>query len=188
MAIASFTVQQSACLHAYGRGRPLCYGRNGPTGPDLAGRAGRRRNGEEGKVAAVTPAAQNLAIEAFLGLMVLLLAISLAAIIRMPPITGTTGSAAHDEALGWPTAIPATSPPARSEVRRAPGASPAPAPSTTADPAPDPAPDARPRTRRARYVPRHGQGYVPPEREQGPPWGPADTPPDQLGEWHRPQS
>src|SRR5262245_58400030 len=105
--------------------------------------------------------------------MVLLLAMSLAAIIRMPPITGTTGSAPQDEApdltLGWPTAIPATGPSAISEreARRAPGVAPTTDPRITGTPAPGSAPGERPRARRGRYVPRHGPGYVPPEREQG---------------------
>jgi hypothetical protein len=123
-------------------------------------------------VAAVSPAAENLAIEAFLGVMVLLLAVSLTAVIRAPRTAGTTTAPPAGEASDAPgqsgsargADAPAVSDLGASEVPK---------------PAPKPVPGEQARARRGRYVARHGRGYVPKQRPEGPPWGPAETPPGQ---------
>lgn len=117
----------------------------------------------------MTATVQDLTIEAFLGLLVLLLAVSLAAVIRMPPMTGTTvAPGQYDDAgnlvLGWPAAMGETAP-SRAADRAGPVGAPMPSRSVRA------------RTRHGHYAPRHVHGYVPPPPQQGPPWEPADAPP-----------
>ena len=121
----------------------------------------------------MTTAVQDLTIQAFLGLLILLLALSLTAVIRTPPMTGTTTAPEQqDEAgnltLGWPAAAREPAPPLGAERS---GRASAPRDSALAW--------AWAKPRRSQYAPRHVHGYVPPPPEHGPPWGPADVPPGQ---------
>jgi len=108
-----------------------------------------------------------MTIEAFLGLMVFVLALLLLAIVRTPPMTGSAAAATMpgaDAALpGWPEDISGAVP------------GPVPQPRTVA---PGPALSGQPQVRRGRYQARHGRGYVPPPRRPpGPPWEQAQVPP-----------
>ena len=103
----------------------------------------------------MSPATQNMALEAALTFMVLLLAMSILAIFSTPPApAGIPAGQAEDSPAGRHTAgyapdsaMTAASPVSDAEMRR-----------------------------RRRYEGRHAAGFVA-EPRQGPPWGPADRPP-----------
>ncbi len=129
----------------------------------------------------VSPAAQNMAIETFLGVMVLLLAMFLIAIVLAPTVTGTMatsarGPGADDAPLRWPA----------DEADAAPGAAPPRPPDAVSQelgsqprPHPQPQTQAQTQPRRGRYQARHTRGYAaPPPPQQRPPWEEARTPPD----------
>jgi hypothetical protein len=114
-------------------------------------------------MAVMNIATRDMAIEAALAFMALLLLMSLLAIIRLPP-AGAAPSAAPAETGARPElALPAQFPDGTLTAivpRGLDGAQP----------------------RRGRYVARHGRrrsGRTPPARPAGPPWGPAESPPGQ---------
>jgi len=103
----------------------------------------------------MSPATQNMALEAALTFMVLLLAMSIVAIFSTPPApAGIPAGQAEDRPSGNHAAF-------ASESMTDDGAS--------------GQFDAQGR-RRSRYEARHAVGYVA-EQRSGPPWGPADPPP-----------
>lgn len=116
----------------------------------------------------VSPAAQNMAIETFLGVMVLLLAMLLIAIVLTPAASGTMATSgpapgADDALLDWSAAGPDAAQQLRSPAGQELGTQ-----SRTQNQA-----------RRGRYQPRHVRGYAaPPQPRQRPPWEEARTPPE----------
>ena len=110
------------------------------------------------------PAERNMLLESFLSAMVLLLAMTLIAIARTPPLTaspvGAAGSQPPDEPAGHDPTQPAAP---RGAVSRHGGPVKSPGPA---------------RRDGERYVPRHSMGAAPAASQNGgPPWETAETPP-----------
>jgi hypothetical protein len=104
----------------------------------------------------MSPATQNMAIEAVLTFMVLLLAMSIVAIFSTPPTpAGIPAGAAENNPAAGHHAAPAPAVESAAGIRGQP---------TSAE------------ARRRRYEGRHSAGYVSGQRS-GPPWEPADRPP-----------
>ncbi|HUJ06765.1 MAG TPA: hypothetical protein VLX31_11710 [Streptosporangiaceae bacterium] len=137
----------------------------------------------------MSPADRNMMIESFLSAMVLLLALTLVAIARTPPMTASTvGSAGPDQPAGSGLAGPGLAgyEPAGSGPAGPEAGGPGLAGSGMADPrvaGPRPVarhdgPVAAARRTSGRYVPRHSYGSITrPYTRSGPPWEPAESPP-----------
>jgi uncharacterized iron-regulated membrane protein len=155
-------------------------------GPQRARRARtRERSAEKGRVAVLSLLMLNRVLEATLAFMVLLLAMSVAAIIRVGPApTGTTEANSESETMAPGPPRPIRTMPAPATIR---GAAAMPGPAMWPGAIPNGAPPAPPAAVRrtswlakVRYEGSHARGRVPRQRPPtpaGPPWGPAAPPP-----------
>jgi hypothetical protein len=158
------------------------------------GAATRDRSAEKGRVADLSVPMMNQVLEATLAFMILLLALSVTAIIRVGPMAPAqtesntdaemeaagpaTMAAAPASVMAGPASMLAGPQPGRA-VQAAPPAVWAPVPGSVRPGAT--APDARrPGLLGRRYEARHVRGRIPkprPAAPAGPPWGPATPPP-----------